>query len=79
MLKKLLVKLKISFCCCCVMLLTAGLIGALYITIFIRKIFFRDFVPHARKDTIDESQELIGSANANINAIKASLEKQAQS
>lgn len=48
----------------------------LYVAIFIRKLFSRDFVLHARKDKADESEELIGSANAQLNAIKASFEKQ---
>ena len=76
MIKNFFKKIVIGLSCLCVMLLTLSLIAAFYTATFIRRLFVKKFVPHARKDTIDESEELIGSANAQINAIKASLEKQ---
>lgn len=66
----------ISLSCLGVILLTLSLIIIFYIATFVRKIFFKKFIPHARRDTIDESEELIGSANAQLNAMKASLERQ---
>ena len=58
------------------MLLTLSLIVIFHVATFIRRLMIKKFVPSARRDTIDSSEEMIGSANAQLNAIKASFEKQ---
>ena len=77
MFNKLWIRLKLSFCCVCVMILTASLIGVFYIATFIRRLFMKTSVSDApQEDVIDEAEDVIGSAHAHLNAIKASLEKQ---
>lgn len=71
--KKLFYALWISCACVAVMILTGALIGAFYVTMFFRKLFIKDFTPNALKHS-DEA-EAIGAANAQMNAIQASLEK----
>jgi hypothetical protein len=59
-----------------VIILTGFLIGIFHVATFFRKLFLGNFLTSARKSTLDGSEELIGSAQGQMNAIKASLEKQ---
>jgi hypothetical protein len=57
------------------MILTGTLIGVFYITVFFRKLFIKDFTPNALKHADADEADTIGTANAQMNAIQASLEK----
>ena len=75
--KKSFARLWISCAGVLVMLLTGTLILVFYIATFFRKLFIKDFVPNAKKDTLEDiaAQDMLGTANAHLNALKASLEK----
>ena len=75
MIRKSLIRIKIALSCLAVMLLTGSLIVIFHIAAFLRKLILGNFIPDARKDAIDQKEELIGSANAQMNAIQATLEK----
>ena len=72
---KIVTKLWVSAVTVLIMLATSTLLLTLYVFIFFRKIFYKDFVPNAHKQASEGQEDLIGSANAQINAIQASLEK----
>jgi hypothetical protein len=74
--KRLFTRIWLTCACACVMLLTGSLIIVFYIATFIRKLIIKDFVPNARRDELDaEEAAPIASANAQMNAVKASLDK----
>ena len=73
--KKFFVSIWISLACTGVMLLTCSLIVVFYIAVAIRKLFVKDFTPNALKAADDEEDVAIGSAQSQMNAIQATLEK----
>ena len=73
--KKLFHLIWISIACVAVMLLTAACILAFYITLAFRKVFVKDFTPHALKSAEEDEDVRIASATAQFNAIKATLDK----
>lgn len=75
MMKKLFHAVWISAACACVMLLTAACILAFYVTLAFRKVFVRDFTPHALKGAEEDEDVRIESAASHLNAIKATLDK----
>ena len=73
--KKLLMRIWFSLAGIIVMLVTVALLGVLHVFVFFRKIFYgKDFVPNALKN-LNGQEEMIGSANAQLNTIQANLEK----
>ena len=72
---KILTKIWVSAATVLIMLATASLLLTLYVFIFFRKIFYKDFVPNAHKQAPEGQEDLIGSAQGQMNAIQASLEK----
>jgi hypothetical protein len=75
MMKKIFQPIWISIACVAVMFLTAACILAFYITLAFRKIFVKDFTPHAFKGAAEDEDVRIESATSHLNAIKATLDK----
>ena len=73
--KKLFYSLWISLACIGVIILTSILIVVFYITVAVRKIFVKDFVPNAARSLEPDEDEAIGSARSHLNAIQATLDK----
>jgi len=73
--RKLFHSLWISLACIGVIILTSTLIVVFYITVVFRKIFIKDFTPHAAKNLEPDEEEVIGSAKSQLNAIQATLDK----
>ena len=73
--KKIFYAVWVSLACVAVMLLTAVCILAFYITLAFRKVFIKDFTPHALKGAEEDEDVRIQSATSHLNAIKATLDK----
>ena len=73
--KKIFYSVWVSLACVAVMLLTAVCILAFYITLAFRKVFVKDFTPHALKGVEENEDVRIQSATSHLNAIKAALDK----
>ena len=82
--RKLFARIWIPFACVGVMLITSLCLIAFYLTVLFRKLFIKDFVTNAQKQSAEaEAKKMkdakVGSASSQMNALARKFEKGSQS